>query len=74
MGLAATGIIELLAAVLTGSAGLPGDAIRNLSDVPASAVVFPGRVAMATLAGSGPADVLRLPLRGLPRDRPVSSW
>jgi cation diffusion facilitator family transporter len=41
-GLAATGIIELLLAVLTGSVGLLGDAIHNLSDVSTSAVVFLG--------------------------------
>lgn len=34
-GLAATGIIELLIAILTGSVGLLGDAIHNLSDVAA---------------------------------------
>ena len=42
IGLAATGIIELLLAVLTGSVGLLGDAIHNLSDVSTSAVVFLG--------------------------------
>jgi cation diffusion facilitator family transporter len=41
-GLAATGLIELLLAVLTGSVGLLGDAIHNLSDVSTSAVVFLG--------------------------------
>ncbi|HEY7429959.1 MAG TPA: cation diffusion facilitator family transporter [Streptosporangiaceae bacterium] len=41
-GLAATGLIELLIAVLTGSVGLLGDAIHNLSDVSTSAVVFVG--------------------------------
>jgi hypothetical protein len=41
-GLAATGIIELLIAILTGSVGLLGDAIHNLSDVSTSAVVFLG--------------------------------
>jgi divalent metal cation (Fe/Co/Zn/Cd) transporter len=41
-GLAATGITELLVAVLTGSVGLLGDAIHNLSDVSTSAVVFVG--------------------------------
>jgi len=41
-GLALTGIIELLVAVLTGSVGLLGDAIHNLSDVSTSAVVFLG--------------------------------
>ena len=38
----ATGLIELLLAVLTGSVGLLGDAIHNLSDVSTSAVVFLG--------------------------------
>ncbi len=42
LGLAATGIAELLLAVLTGSVGLLGDAIHNLSDVSTSAVVFLG--------------------------------
>lgn len=41
-GLAATGLIELAIAVLTGSVGLLGDAIHNLSDVSTSAVVFAG--------------------------------
>jgi cation diffusion facilitator family transporter len=41
-GLAATGLVELLLAVLTGSVGLLGDAIHNLSDVSTSAVVFLG--------------------------------
>jgi cation diffusion facilitator family transporter len=41
-GLAAAGLIELLLAVVTGSAGLLGDAIHNLSDVSTSAVVFLG--------------------------------
>jgi cation diffusion facilitator family transporter len=42
IGLAVTGIAELLLAVLTGSVGLLGDAIHNLSDVSTSAVVFLG--------------------------------
>jgi cation diffusion facilitator family transporter len=42
IGLAATGLAELLLAVLTGSVGLLGDAIHNLSDVSTSAVVFLG--------------------------------
>ena len=42
LGLAATGLIELLLAVLTGSVGLLGDAIHNLSDVSTSGVVFLG--------------------------------
>jgi cation diffusion facilitator family transporter len=41
-GLAATGLVELLLAILTGSVGLLGDAIHNLSDVSTSAVVFIG--------------------------------
>jgi cation diffusion facilitator family transporter len=41
-GLAATGAVELVLAVLTGSVGLLGDAIHNLSDVSTSAVVFLG--------------------------------
>ena len=42
IGLAATGVIELLLAIVTGSVGLRGDAIHNLSDVCTSAVVFLG--------------------------------
>lgn len=42
VGLGMTGLAELLAAVLTGSVGLLGDAIHNLSDVSTSAVVFLG--------------------------------
>ncbi len=42
IGLAATGLIELALAILTGSVGLLGDAIHNLSDVSTSAVVFLG--------------------------------
>jgi len=42
IGLAATGMVELVLAVLTGSVGLLGDAIHNLSDVSTSAVVFLG--------------------------------
>jgi cation diffusion facilitator family transporter len=42
VGLAATGVTELLVALLTGSVGLLGDAIHNLSDVSTSAVVFLG--------------------------------
>src|SRR3984957_4620620 len=41
-GLAVTGLAELLLALLTGSVGLLGDAIHNLSDVSTSAVVFVG--------------------------------
>jgi cation diffusion facilitator family transporter len=42
VGLAATGLIELAVAVFTGSVGLLGDALHNLSDVSTSAVVFLG--------------------------------
>ena len=42
IGLGLTGLAELLVAVLTGSVGLLGDAIHNLSDVSTSAVVFLG--------------------------------
>src|SRR6266852_8581204 len=42
IGLAATGVIELLLAIVTGSVGLLGDAIHNLSDVSTSVVVFLG--------------------------------
>jgi cation diffusion facilitator family transporter len=42
LGLAATGLIELAIAVLTGSVGLLGDALHNLSDVSTSLVVFVG--------------------------------
>ena len=42
IGLGATGLAELLLAVVTGSVGLLGDAIHNLSDVSTSAVVFLG--------------------------------
>jgi divalent metal cation (Fe/Co/Zn/Cd) transporter len=37
-----TGLVELVLAMLTGSVGLLGDAIHNLSDVSTSAVVFLG--------------------------------
>jgi len=42
IGLGATGLVELLLAVFTGSVGLLGDAIHNLPDVSTSAVVFLG--------------------------------
>jgi cation diffusion facilitator family transporter len=57
IGLAATGITELLVAVLTGSVGLLGDAIHNLSDVSTSAVVFLG----FRISRKGPTD--RYPYR-----------
>jgi cation diffusion facilitator family transporter len=41
-GLALTGLAELAVALLTGSVGLLGDAIHNLSDVSTSGVVFFG--------------------------------
>jgi cation diffusion facilitator family transporter len=42
VGLGLTGAIELAIAILTGSVGLLGDALHNLSDVSTSAVVFFG--------------------------------
>jgi cation diffusion facilitator family transporter len=42
VGLGVTGLVELLLAIVTGSVGLLGDAIHNLSDVSTSAVVFLG--------------------------------
>jgi cation diffusion facilitator family transporter len=42
LGLALTGGIELALALVTGSVGLLGDALHNLSDVSTSAVVFLG--------------------------------
>src|ERR1700749_1051944 len=42
IGLGLTGLVELLLAIVTGSVGLLGDAIHNLSDVSTSAVVFLG--------------------------------
>ena len=42
IGLAVTGLIELTTALITGSVGLLGDALHNLSDVSTSAVVFLG--------------------------------
>src|ERR1700682_461768 len=42
VGLAFTGLVELALALATGSVGLLGDALHNLSDVSTSAVVFVG--------------------------------
>lgn len=42
VGLALTGLLELAIAVLSGSVGLLGDALHNLSDVSTSLVVFVG--------------------------------
>jgi cation diffusion facilitator family transporter len=42
VGLALTGLIELAIALITGSVGLLGDALHNLSDVSTSAVVLLG--------------------------------
>ena len=42
LGLAATGLVELVIALITGSVGLLGDALHNLSDVSTSLVVFLG--------------------------------
>src|SRR5437588_13089023 len=41
-GLAATGLVELAVAVITGSVGLLVDALHDLSDVSTSAMVFLG--------------------------------
>ncbi|MHB8465278.1 MAG: cation diffusion facilitator family transporter [Acidimicrobiales bacterium] len=55
VGLAATGLVELAIAVLTGSVGLLGDALHNLSDVSTSAVVFIGfRVSKKPASASHP--------------------
>ncbi|MEA2590412.1 MAG: hypothetical protein QOD62_243, partial [Actinomycetota bacterium] len=40
VGLALTGAIELVLALITHSVGLLGDALHNLSDVSTSALVF----------------------------------
>ena len=54
-GLALTGLVELLLAVVTGSVALLGDAIHNLSDVSTSAVVFLGfRVSKRSVSRSHP--------------------
>jgi cation diffusion facilitator family transporter len=42
MGLGVTGLIEIAIAIVSGSAGLLGDALHNLSDVSTSIVVFIG--------------------------------
>jgi cation diffusion facilitator family transporter len=55
IGLALTGLVELGIAVLTGSVGLLGDALHNLSDVSTSAVVFIGfRVSKKPASASHP--------------------
>ena len=54
-GLSATGAIELVLALLTGSVGLLGDALHNLSDVSTSAVVLFGfRVSRRSPSASHP--------------------
>jgi divalent metal cation (Fe/Co/Zn/Cd) transporter len=42
VGLALTGVIELVVALLSGSVALLGDALHNLSDVSTSLAVFIG--------------------------------
>ena len=42
VGLALTGVVELVIALFTGSVGLLSDALHNLSDVSTSAVVLLG--------------------------------
>jgi len=59
-GLAATGLIELAMAVLTGSVGLLGDALHNLSDVSTSVVVFVGfRMSQRPASASHPYGLER---------------
>jgi cation diffusion facilitator family transporter len=60
IGLALTGFIELPMALLTGSVGLLGDALHNLSDVSTSAVVFIGfRVSRRAASASHPYGLER---------------
>lgn len=55
IGLALTGIVELAIALLSGSVGLLGDALHNLSDVSTSMVVFVGfRVSKRPATPSNP--------------------
>lgn len=55
IGLALTGLVELTIALLSGSVGLLGDAIHNLSDVSTSLVVFVGlRISKRTASPSHP--------------------
>ena len=55
VGLFITGVVELAIALLTGSVGLLGDALHNLSDVSTSAVVFIGfRVSKKPASASHP--------------------
>jgi cation diffusion facilitator family transporter len=55
IGLAATGLVEMAIAVLTGSVGLLGDALHNLSDVSTSMVLFIGlRVSRRPASASHP--------------------
>jgi len=55
IGLAGTGLIELLLAIVTGSVGLLGDAIHNLSDVSTSAQALCSRVSRASASSSSTA-------------------
>ena len=55
LGLTLTGLAELTIAVLSGSVGLLGDAIHNLSDVSTSLVVFVGlRISRRSASASHP--------------------
>ena len=55
LGLALTGVVELVIAVLSGSVALLGDALHNLSDVSTSLVVFLGfRVSRKTASDRYP--------------------
>jgi divalent metal cation (Fe/Co/Zn/Cd) transporter len=55
IGLAVTGFFELAMAILSGSAGLLGDALHNLSDVSTSVVLFVGlRISKRPASASHP--------------------
>jgi divalent metal cation (Fe/Co/Zn/Cd) transporter len=54
-----TGLAGLLLAVVTGSAGLLGDAIHNLSDVSASAVVSPASACLGVHRPNAPYGLER---------------
>jgi cation diffusion facilitator family transporter len=55
LGLGAAGLFELAIAMVSGSVGLLGDALHNLSDVSTSAVVFVGfRVSKRSATASNP--------------------
>jgi cation diffusion facilitator family transporter len=60
VGLGITGLVELFIALLSGSVGLLGDALHNLSDVSTSAVVFLGfRISRRPASASHPYGLER---------------